>query len=274
MLRPLAMAWMTTMFVISTTVAFAQDADPQPADEHRVLVSKLAEQVAGRCTVHVGRDEQALVLHPRSLLSWSNPTVGEVYGEVFVWTHHGRPKCLASVYRWFAPDWGATLEICSLTAEPLSGRDQERAFWKAAAPLAWQTLSDAELPADSATARLVQLRRVAGRFSVRLQDTRHAQNAVPRRLRLMARPFSAIPRRRSILTTWMAPYSRMSREPIPNCCSWWNVRSRRVWGSGSAPSCESTAIAWTLWKETALSGPPTILNSRTSSIRQRHPMHC
>lgn len=187
--RQIVSAWIPLTCAFAAANAVAQDTTQPANEEHRVIVSKLSEQVVSRCSILIGPDQQALALHPQSLLSWSNPTVGEVHGEIFVWTHHGRPQCLASVYRWFSPDWGTTLELAALTAAPLRGRDREREFWRVSeANIPWQTSSKTDVPSGSPTGRLVQLRQIARLFSARLYDTRLSEQAVSRQLRLMAQP--------------------------------------------------------------------------------------
>jgi hypothetical protein len=169
--------------------------DRPRADELRAEVTRAAKEFAAGCEFHASSaGHQPLDFVPEPILRWSNPTVGKVFGEVFLWTDRGRPAVVACWYRWFDPDWGATLEVCSLSSEGASGSQGDLRFWHTDEPgLTMADVPMAEPPALSAAARLIQMRKIAGRFSVQLDDTRNDATGVTRRLRLLSRPVFRYP---------------------------------------------------------------------------------
>ena len=69
------------------------------AEEFRVL----AQAEAAAYTIQVEGRSRPLTLQPEPVLKWSNPVVGTIYGDVFVWTDEGRPEVVASIYKWYSP---------------------------------------------------------------------------------------------------------------------------------------------------------------------------
>ncbi len=188
--------------VLLWTLALSQLAADSPKSVNdsddaalRATVAADAKEFAGRCEFIAGESSKAkLVLHPEPILRWSNPTAGQVFGEVFVWTDNGRPTVVGSWYRWFSPDWGRTFEVCSLTESRMTGRLDKNQFWTCDKPgLTLKSLEEADAPAKIAAARLVQMRRIAGDFVARLDDTRGNDSGVKRQLRLLPQPVFRYP---------------------------------------------------------------------------------
>src|ERR1700721_2703026 len=77
-------------------------ADP-PKDEKALAESfrAFAKQEAASYTIRLEGSDRPLTLHPEPVLMWSNPIMGEIYGDVFVWTADGRPEAVASIYRFY-----------------------------------------------------------------------------------------------------------------------------------------------------------------------------
>lgn len=69
--------------------------------------------------------QKALVLEPKSLLRWTNPGSGRVYGDLYVWTAAGRPEVAMTVFKTWEPAMGFHVEIHSLSLVPL---DLKQAF--------------------------------------------------------------------------------------------------------------------------------------------------
>jgi hypothetical protein len=173
----------------------AAEKPKDPNDALRESVAATAKEFAGRCEFTAGEAGTAkLALHPEPILRWSNPTIGTVFGEVFVWTDNGRPAVIASWYRWFSPDWGRTLEVCSLADSRMTGQVEDVRFWATEKPgLTLKPLASAEAPAKTPAARLVQMRRLAGDFVANLADTRGNDAAVKRQLRRLTQPIFRYP---------------------------------------------------------------------------------
>lgn len=161
----------------------------------RAAVAASAKEFVARCEFMISETrKEKLVLHPESILRWSNPTAGTVLGEVFVWTDHGRPAVIGSWYRWFSPDWGRTFEVCSLSEERVEGRTKDARFWNPAqSGLAFRPLKNVDPPVMSHAARLVQMRRLAKDFAANLVDDRGNAAGVKRQLRLLTQPIFRYP---------------------------------------------------------------------------------
>jgi hypothetical protein len=162
----------------------------------RASVAAAAKEFAGRCEFHVGGSgDTKLVLHPEPILHWTNPTVGKAFGEVYVWTHNGRPAVVGSWYRWFSPDWGRTFETTSLAEGRVTGRVGDVRFWDSEkSGLTLKPLANAVVPAKTPSARLAQMRRLAGDFVVHLADTRGGNRSeVKRQLRMLTQPVFRYP---------------------------------------------------------------------------------
>lgn len=133
--------------------------------------------------------------HPQSLLRWSNPEIGRIYGDVFVWTDAGRPAAIVSIYRFYVPWQSLNAEFVELT--PGLGLSVERDGQRLWAPqsdgVEWRLLPDAPWPAASAAARLRQMRLLAGRFSAALTDRRSADSGEEKQMRRLTQPVFRYP---------------------------------------------------------------------------------
>lgn len=106
-----------------------------------------------------------LVAEPVS--RFDNPVSGIADGFAFLWTDRGRPAVLLKSY-YNAPreSWGRT--YVSLAARPLEllVEDDHKPWTPPASGISFQPLESAERPADSARARLRQMREIARQFEV------------------------------------------------------------------------------------------------------------
>ncbi|HET6424071.1 MAG TPA: hypothetical protein VFG20_10335 [Planctomycetaceae bacterium] len=180
---------------MSSNAAVVVAAGDSKQTQHIEQTSREAKELIKNCQFRTA-DASAVVFQrqPEPILRWSNPTAGEVYGDIFLYTHRGRPACLASYYHWFSPDWGRTLEVHSLHGNRIVGRANEVQFWTPmSAGLTYDAIKNAEKPAISPAARLVQMRRLADEFTVQLEDTRSNAAGVKRSLRRLTQPIFRFP---------------------------------------------------------------------------------
>jgi len=174
-------------------IALALAAEPGEADSalevtRRNEVAKLASAKAQQIEMTVGVEGQTAKLRKEPLLRWSNPTAGSVHGEVYLWSHQGRPVAIASIYRWYHPFKDSTFEVVATTPLAVEAREKKQLLWEAEpGALEFQPLPDAAQPAKTLAARLNQMRQLARRFSARLEDKR-AGEVVERELRLLNQP--------------------------------------------------------------------------------------
>ncbi len=168
----------------------AADAASSAEDKDRQEeVSRLAPAKARMLTVLVGPEEPVTAsLQAKPLLRWSNPTVGSVYGEVFLWHVEGRPAALASIFRWYHPFKDGTVEIVSLSPSPVQAREGDTVQWNCReAGVSFRVMSDMKAPSASRGGRMAQMRELARRFTAEMKDSRSGER-VSRELRLLNQP--------------------------------------------------------------------------------------
>lgn len=169
----------------------AESGQPAPdvATEQR-QATQLSERELTRLTLRAtGENGAVFKTTGESLLKWSNPDAGRVYGDVYLWTDKGRPAVLASIFRWYSPFQSLNIEFCSLSTHGIVVDHGGQVIWEPAdAGITWQELPGADTPAGSRPARLTQMKRIAGRFTAKLSDARGNPAAVDRVLRLLPRP--------------------------------------------------------------------------------------
>jgi hypothetical protein len=138
--------------------------------------------------------EHELTLHPKAVLRWSNPGVGRVYGDVYIWTRDGRPEAVMSFFKWWKPITDFTAEMHSLSLAGLSAEREGGLRWQPTkAGIELQNVPDAPRPADSAPRRLQQMRSLAGGFSAQLDDQRQNREGERQELRLLTQPLYRYP---------------------------------------------------------------------------------
>ncbi len=128
---------------------------------------KLTTSEAEKYQVLVGDSRTPAQLKTEPLLRWSNPSTGQVHGNVFLWIDNGRPALIGSLFKWFSPHNHMSHEFHSLSEEPLAVKYGEQPVWRTAAPgLQFQAVSESPQPAGSPAQRLLQMRQIARKFAV------------------------------------------------------------------------------------------------------------
>jgi len=182
--------------ILVTAAAFVLAADDQPTarsgddqieKERAAAALELCRKGAKEyrlCFEDPKRTE--LVLNPDPVLRWSNPSVGSIHGGVFIWTHQGRPAAVASIFKWFDPRDEMRFEVHSLSAEPLIGFLGRDEIWRSSrAGIEYKPVPGAPVPADTAVARLIQMRTISSGFST--EQTDRDDNS-KRQMRLLTQP--------------------------------------------------------------------------------------
>lgn len=180
-------------FVVAAPLAPASD---EPGDsesvaaEEREATSKLIEAELPRWMLwNDGDREHGLKLEAKPILRWTNPGVGRVYGDVYLWTRNGRPEAVVSFYKAWQPKYDFTAEMHSLSLGEVSAERDGVLLWQPEkAGITLNTVPDAAKPAESAPRRLQQMRELAGRFSARLVDRRNNLEGERQELRLLTQP--------------------------------------------------------------------------------------
>jgi hypothetical protein len=159
----------------------------EPADEKARAAEFLtvAKHDAGLYSFRSETPDAAFTFRPEPVLKWSNPVVGSIYGNVYVWTDRGRPVVVGSIYQWYSPFRHKTHEFQSLAPTAFVMEREGATVWTPAGPgVELKPLSDAPPPAGTPGQRLRQLRDLSTRFSARQTDRKN----VDRDMRLLAQP--------------------------------------------------------------------------------------
>src|SRR5262245_24121021 len=153
--------------------ALAVGQPPKPAEtpatpENIEAAYKLSLAAAAEYEFRAGKDEnaKALELRREPVLKWSNPSVSDVQGNVFIWTRDGRPLVVGSLTKWFSPRSTMQHEFHSLAEEPLRATFHKDAVWTTGeAGVKFTAVPGAPAPAANEAQRLLQLRKLAKEFS-------------------------------------------------------------------------------------------------------------
>ena len=133
--------------------------------------------------------QQELKLEPKSVLRWTNPGTGRVYGDLYIWTADGRPEVVMSLFKAWEPANGFHAEMQSLSLAPIDAERKGKLMWQPIKPgVELKPLADAAVPEDSPTRRLIQMRGLANEFAAVLTDFRRNNTGERHELRLLTQP--------------------------------------------------------------------------------------
>lgn len=182
--------------VLLSATAFPGEKGPHAPDSavtqearRRAEVSRVAGAKVGQLSVLAGnKNALTAVLRPEPLLRFSNPTIGSVYGEVFLWTVAERPAAIGSIYQRYDRPSGWIIELVSTSELPIRACENDETLWQAEpAGINFRSCPDSAPPSAKAATRLGQMRRLAERFTAEILDRRN-DDEVDRRLRLLPQP--------------------------------------------------------------------------------------
>jgi len=178
----------TLLFAVMTIAAQGQEpaaTEPTSADKEQIEAAlKLTTEAAGKYEIARTGANTAAKLVKEPVLRWSNPAVGEIHGNVFLWTVNTRPISVGSLFKWFSPHKHTSHEFQSLAEEKLTAKFDGREVWTTKEPGLRFVSVNVEAPADSATRRLSQMRQLARRFTGHLVTREGEQHE----LRLLTQP--------------------------------------------------------------------------------------
>ena len=147
--------------------------------------AKRVEELAGRYDFFADSDMNTkFERHQEPLLKYTNPVRGQVYGNVFVWTHLGRPEVIGAIFD-YRTEGTLYSEIHTLARSGVVGSRDGKEFLKPSkAGVTFKTVPGAPAPAATDKARLLQMRELSRGFSVEREHPEHGKEA----MRLMAHP--------------------------------------------------------------------------------------
>jgi hypothetical protein len=133
--------------------------------------------------------QQELKLEPKSVLRWTNPGTGRVYGDLYIWTAGGRPEVVMSLFKAWEPANGFHTEMHSLSLVPIDAERKGQLMWHPIKPgVDLKSLVDVAAPEDSPARRLIQMRGLAKEFTAVLTDFRRTNTGERQELRLLTQP--------------------------------------------------------------------------------------
>jgi hypothetical protein len=197
-MRLLMITFLLAALVAARVVAQNADGDGAPGGvdvaAEKSRASEDASQEFARLVCRgVDAADAPAVPVPDSLLNWSNPDAGRVYGDVYLWTKGGRPVAVVSVFRWYQPYRSLNVELSSMSEAPVVVERNGEAFWQPTqGGITWQPLTGDVQPRPSRAFRLVQMKQIARRFSAELADGRSGR-ASDKVLRLLPQPVYRYP---------------------------------------------------------------------------------
>jgi hypothetical protein len=155
-------------------------------DTHQKEQTKKLQRSAAQYTLGPADDpKRPFQFHEYALMRWSNPIGGAKDGVVYIWSDGHRPQVMVKLFSHdgdlFYHEWQ------SLAEGPIVARRGGNDVWTPTEPgITFRELPDAPAPAETAAARLRQMKSLAGKFTV--TSTRLAKDAKPTELRLLVQP--------------------------------------------------------------------------------------
>jgi hypothetical protein len=177
------------LMVLAPLLGSAGFAQPGSQKDEKALVEEFRAFAKGEAATYTCRlegSDRPLRFHPEPVLTYSNPIMGRVYGNVFIWTAEGRPEVIADIYRFFSgspPHRGNAFH--SLSLGKVTAEREGAVVWSPARPgVELKPIPGAPAPADSAAGRLRQMRALAREFTSRQTNRAGVDSA----MRLLSQP--------------------------------------------------------------------------------------
>ncbi|MFM9965796.1 MAG: hypothetical protein ACKV2Q_31835 [Planctomycetaceae bacterium] len=187
---------LSVVMALMTSGVSAADPPVKQQGESDDLVKQESKAATERAVEEIGKwkfqfeDEKlgSIVAEKDSALRWAWTDNGRAYGNLFVLSAQDRPVAIVEFFTWYSPIQGAYFQCTSLTNSPMTAKRSGQEIWRPTkSNVVMKDFPDAPAPAKTATARLVQMRRLAEAFQVEVDDKR-ATEITARQLRLMSRP--------------------------------------------------------------------------------------
>jgi hypothetical protein len=176
-------------FLATTLSPNARADDPPAVDESQTETKRLNEFIEKSIDWYeiLPSADSTAPLRPQPVLRWRNVARGQA-GEAMmvIWCQHGRPEVLASIFPWegmLYHEFGSLSRGAKLVA-----RDKSAVLWTPNAPgVKFEDIPDAPEPAETAAARLRQIKALAERFKGTMTGWK-GDNSDREELRLLPRP--------------------------------------------------------------------------------------
>ena len=132
---------------------------------------------------------RSLELREEPLLKWTNPVRNSENGTTFVWMDAGNPLAIGSFFTFFYNEVRGRHEFHSLSQESLRAEFRDQLAWEPKEPgVKWAAISTAPPAAKSKPRRLLQMKRLAQEFKVRILPPPGQGKTADSDLRLLSQP--------------------------------------------------------------------------------------
>lgn len=178
--------------LISSSIVFAADeaASGEAVKAEAKTAAELGTDEVARWTFRLPNDPKAeLKFVPAPILKWTNPTVGRVYGNVYVITHKDVPQAIVCPYKWFAPYQSLDMECLSVTSQTIEGVRNQNVVWSAkSSGLEWKPVPGDPPVGKMPLERQRQMKKLSEDFTAEMFDTRVNVGGEDQQLRPMTQP--------------------------------------------------------------------------------------
>jgi hypothetical protein len=151
--------------IVVVVAAWAMADEPKGEEAQRQWLEFMTRKVDGFAISTEKTPEQSLARVKDPILRYTNPARENfAHGAIFLWHSGERPMAAASI--WLGADGRVRREFTSLTDRQLRCVREGKTVWVPRSDaIIWKPLPDAPKPASTPASRLVQMRRLAERFS-------------------------------------------------------------------------------------------------------------
>ncbi len=175
----------TIIALLATYVSAGQSSSDKSERERRI---ELLRSYASRHQIApASRPDSPFKFRRDPLIYWTNPTRGNHFGGVFLWTRNSRPVAYAGILLKFQkPVNRLARSYHSLTKEHLVADFDDKRIWAPTSPgVQFRLVPNAKSPAQASAARVRQMRAIGSRFSVSISGR---DSVVTETLRMLPRP--------------------------------------------------------------------------------------
>ncbi|HUG68954.1 MAG TPA: hypothetical protein VMM76_14490, partial [Pirellulaceae bacterium] len=162
---------MTTLLLVAVMLTgqpVPPSAEPESVEaaEAREAIELAQEEVA-KYALYQGEDREVkLQLRQEPILRWTNHLRRRFYGDVFIWTHHGRPEAVATITNSYGEYHAMETEVHSLSLAKFTATREDQPMWNPSrAGIELSRVPDAPAVAEVPAQRLQQMRGIARQFS-------------------------------------------------------------------------------------------------------------
>lgn len=168
--------------------SYAEEIDDGAAAENKAkAVHAWADRVAGEIQFRLLDTGAPGKQVGRSLIRWTNPIVGDVFGDCYMWTCNDRPVAFLSVYAFYGSVNNRRLTFQSLSEQPLVAERNRVPIWEPkSAGIQWLDIGGMPTPGSTAAIRQRQMKAIANSFAAEILQKDDPTSF--RKLRLLTQP--------------------------------------------------------------------------------------